>query len=99
MTFLLLLALMAPQAYRNDFDKLPWVPAANGQGCGPTAHRHAFLQDGYGRFVVNREAGEPDIVFDGLCHDNDKEFSCNPEITSKGVSTCVDSSRKVIPKP
>jgi hypothetical protein len=73
-----------------------WVPAENGQGCGPTAHRHALDLKENGKFVVNHQKGEPDIVFDGECHDNDKEFVCTPETTSKGVSTCVDSSRKVL---
>ena len=74
-----------------------WVPAENGQGCGPTAHRHALRKGAWGGYVVDTEE-KPYIVFDGECHDNDKEFVCTPEVTSKGVSTCVDSSRKVLPK-
>jgi hypothetical protein len=73
-----------------------WVPAENGQGCGPTAHRHAMDLKENGKFVVNHQKGEFDIVFDGECHDNDKEFVCTPETTKLGVSTCTETGRKVL---
>jgi hypothetical protein len=94
MTSLLLLALMqtpAPQV-------TPWVPAPlamEDQTCGPNAHRHSIDKDDKGHYVVNREKGEPDIVFDGLCHDNNSEKVCR--VTPKG--DCVDPSRKVLPVP
>jgi hypothetical protein len=88
--FVLALALLNPQ---------PWVPAENGEGCGPTAHRHSLDLKENGQFVVNKQKGELDIVFDGECHNNDTEVVCKPTNTSQGVSTCQDSKRKVLPVP
>jgi hypothetical protein len=73
MTFLLLLALVSQTA--PSVDK-PWVPAPTDmedQTCGPTGHRHSLNLDEHGHYVVNKEKNEPDIVFDGKCHDNNDE--------------------------
>jgi hypothetical protein len=75
----------------------PWKPVDMGtQDCGPTAHRHAMDLKENGKFVVNHQKGEFDIVFDGECHDNDKEFVCTPTVTKLGVSTCTETGRKVL---
>jgi hypothetical protein len=39
------------------------------QDCGMDYHRHSLDLDEHGKPVVNKQKGEPDIVFDGLCHD------------------------------
>ena len=63
----------------------PWVPADTGeQNCGIDYHRHALDLDEHGHYVVNKQKGEPDIVFDGLCHDEQER---------------VVKERKVLPKP
>ena len=84
MISLLLLALMqtpAPQV-------TPWVPAETGtQDCGMDAHRHAYDVDEHHHIKVNREKGEPDIVFDGKCHSDD------------GTERVVGEPRKVLPVP
>lgn len=69
----------------------PWVPAdtdASNQTCGIDAHRHVYFTDKYGRYTVNREKGEPDIIFDGKCHDNDDEHVVIPK-----------DERKILPVP
>ena len=48
------------------------------QSCGIDAHRHSMDLDERGHYVVNREKHEPDIVFDGLCHDNNDEHVIDP---------------------
>jgi len=51
-----------------------WVSADTGdQSCGLDAHRHVLKLDENGNYMVNHEKDEPDIVFDGLCHDNTTE--------------------------
>jgi hypothetical protein len=72
MISLLLLALMPTPAPQVK----PWVPAPTDmedQTCGPTGHRHSLNLDEHGHYVVNKEKHEPDIVFDGKCHDNNDE--------------------------
>jgi len=82
MTFFLLLALVSQTA--PSVDK-PWVPAETGtQDCGIDYHRHSLDLDEHGHFVVNHQKGEPDIVFDGLCHDEQER---------------VVEKRKVLPVP
>jgi hypothetical protein len=89
---LLALSLQAPPSGVGE----PWVPAETGtQDCGMDAHRHAYDVDEHHHIKVNREKGEPDIVFDGLCHDNNTEKVCRPT----GTGECVDPSRKVLPVP
>ena len=67
MTFFLLLALVSQTA--PSVDK-PWVPAVTGiQDCGMDYHRHSLNLDEHGHYVVDKQKGEPDIVFDGKCHD------------------------------
>jgi hypothetical protein len=62
-----------------------WVPADTGtQDCGMDYHRHALDLDEHGKPVVNKQKGEPDIVFDGLCHDEHEN---------------VARPRKVLPVP
>lgn len=82
---LVLLALVFQTA--PSVDK-PWVPAETGtQDCGMDAHRHAYDVDEHHHIKVNREKGEPDIVFDGLCHSDD------------GTERVIDPERKVLPVP
>lgn len=81
----LILALALLQAPAS-----PWVPAATDmedQTCGLDAHRHVLDLKENGHYVVNKEKGEPDIVFDGLCHYN------------KDEKLVKDPERKVLPVP
>jgi hypothetical protein len=87
----LLLLLVALAAYCFVFPTQPqaptkaWVPADTGtQDCGMDYHRHALDLDEHGKPVVNKQKGEPDIVFDGLCHDEHEN---------------VVKPRKVLPVP
>lgn len=83
---LLALALTNSPAKGNQ----PWVPADTDmadQDCGIDGHRHSLNLDEHGHYVVNKEKGEPDIVFDGQCHDNSTE------------RLLKDSDRKVLPVP
>ncbi len=81
MTFFLLLALMSgatcPKGYAATGPRIPadcvWVPADIGtQDCGIDYHRHSLDLDEHEKPVVNRQKGEPDIVFDGKCHDENE---------------------------
>lgn len=63
------------------------------QGCGMDLHRHALDFDEKGHYVVNKQKGEPDIVFDGECHD-EQEHACKEE--ADGTLNC--HGRK-LPKP
>lgn len=70
---------------------VPWVPAQTeqeNQTCGIGAHEHSFLLDDRGHYVIEKEMNEPDVVFDGKCHDNDDEHVIIPP-----------EDRKILPKP
>lgn len=74
-----------------DKKQEPWVPdmtEQENQTCGPDAHEHTYFLDKNGQFEVEREKGEPDIVFDGQCHDNNDEHRIVPP-----------SERKILPVP
>jgi hypothetical protein len=95
MIFLLWLALTCPKGQAQtglgtDGKPTCWAPAdimASAQNCGMDGHRHSLDLDEHGRFVVNKEKGEPNIVFDGLCHDESEKV------------VVPDSERKVLPVP
>ena len=83
MTFFLLLAFTLTTPPSKDGSG-PWVPADTGsQDCGMDYHRHSLDLDEHGHYVVNKQKGEPDIVFDGKCHDEHEN---------------VVGERKVLPK-
>ena len=64
------------------------VELTDTQDCGIDNHRHSLNLNEHGRYVVNHEKGEPDIVFDGLCHDEQER-----------VVRQDDPSSKTLPKP
>ena len=80
MIILLWLAMTAPPVFTPEDMGI--------QNCGIDNHRHSLNLDEHGHYVVNHEKGEPDIVFDGLCHDEQER-----------VVRQDDPSSKPLPKP